>query len=69
MVKKKPSASSRHAQQTTVSAESIFSRPPSKKTEGALGPKPQASGDDGGVDYSDIPALTEEQLAGFSHQS
>jgi len=50
-----------------VSAESIFSKPPSKKQAAVLSriAKRQATGDDSGIDYSDIPALTSEQLARF----
>ena len=50
-----------------MSAESIFSKPPSKKQAAVLSriAKRQATGDDSGIDYSDIPALTSEQLARF----
>jgi uncharacterized protein (DUF4415 family) len=50
-----------------VSAESIFSKPPSKAQKGVLSriAKRQAAGDDSGIDYSDIPPLTDEQLAQF----
>ena len=50
-----------------MSAESIFSKPPGKKQKAVLAriAKRQAAGDDSGIDYSDIPALTDEQLAGF----
>ncbi len=67
MAKKKLSVSSRHARQTTVSAESIFSKPLSKNQKALLArvAKRQAASDDAGIDYSDIPALTDEQLAGF----
>ena len=52
---------------TVVSAESIFSKPPSKKQKTLLArvAKRQATGDDGAIDYTDIPALTDKQLAGF----
>ena len=71
MQKKKPSASSPRARQTTVSAESIFSKPPSKKQKAVLTrvAKRQAAGDDAGINYSGIPALTEGQLAGFRRAS
>jgi uncharacterized protein (DUF4415 family) len=51
----------------TVSAESIFGKTPSKKQKAVLArvARRQAVGDDAGIDYSDIPALTDEQLAGF----
>jgi uncharacterized protein (DUF4415 family) len=67
LVKKKTSASSRRAKQTGVSAESIFSKPPSKRQKAVLArvAKRQAAGDDSAIDYSDIPALTDEQLAKF----
>jgi uncharacterized protein (DUF4415 family) len=50
-----------------VSAESIFSKPASKKQKALLArvAKRQAAGDDAGIDYSDLPELTVEQLAGF----
>ena len=67
MTKKKSSASSRPAKQIRVSAESIFSKPVSKAQKGVLPriAKRQAAGDDSGIDYSDIPPLTDEQLAQF----
>ena len=67
MAKKKPSVSSRPAKLISVSAESIFSKPPSKAQKAALSriAKRQAAGDDSAIDYSDIPALTDEQLAQF----
>jgi len=67
MAKKKPPASSRPAKLISVSAESIFSKPVGKKQSAALSriAKRQASGDDCGIDYSDIPPLTNEQLAQF----
>jgi len=50
-----------------VSAESIFSKSPTKKQKTVLTrvARRQAEGDDSGIDYSEIPALTDEQLAGF----
>ena len=67
MTKKKSSASSRPAKQKSVSAESIFSKPLSKAQKGALSriAQRQAAGDDSGIDHSDIPPLTDEQLAQF----
>jgi uncharacterized protein (DUF4415 family) len=67
MTKKKSSASSRPAKKTSVSAESIFSKPVSNAQKGVLSriAKRQAAGDDSGIDYSDIPLLTDEQLAQF----
>ena len=67
MTKKKSSASSRPAKRTSPSAESIFSKPVSKAQKGVLSriAKRQAAGDDSGIHYSDIPPLTDEQLAQF----
>ena len=50
-----------------MSAESIFSRPFNKRQRAVLAriAKRQAAGDDSGIDYSDIPALTDAQLARF----
>jgi len=50
-----------------VSAESIFAKPPNKKQKAVLAriAKRQAAGDESGIDYSDIPALTDKKLAGF----
>jgi len=50
-----------------VSAESIFSRRPTKKQKAVLTriAKRQAAGDDSNIDYSDIPPLTDRQLAEF----
>ena len=50
-----------------MSAESIFSKPVGKRQKAALSriAKRQAAGDDSGIDYSDIPPLTNEQLAQF----
>ena len=67
MAKKKSSASSRPAKLVSVSAESIFNKPLSKKQKAILSriAKRQATGDDSGIDYSDIPALTDQQFAQF----
>ncbi len=67
MAKKKVSVSSQRAKQTTVSAESIFRKPPSKRQRATLAgiAKRQVAADDFKIDYSEIPALTDEQLAGF----
>jgi len=50
-----------------VSAESIFNKPLTKRQKAILGriAKRQLAGDDSDIDYSDIPALTDEQLAEF----
>jgi hypothetical protein len=49
----------------TRDAESIFSKPVSKPEKSVLSriAKRQAAGDDAGIDYSEITALTDEQLA------
>lgn len=48
-------------------AESIFSKPPGKRQKAVLSriTKRQAAGDDSDIDYSDIPRLTDAQLAQF----
>ena len=65
MAQKKLSASSRRARLTRVSAEDILTKPLSKRDKADLAriAKRQAAEDDSQIDYSDIPALTEEQLA------
>jgi hypothetical protein len=67
MAKKKLSGSSRPAKLISVSAESIFSKPLSKKQNAVLSriARRQAAGDDSDIDYSDIPPLTDEQPARF----
>ena len=67
MTKRKPSASSRRVKLTSVSADSIFSKPANKEQKAVLSriAKRQAAGDDSGIDYSDIPPLTDAQLAQF----
>ena len=64
---KKSSASSRPAKLISVSAESIFNKPVSKRQKAVLARVAgrQAAKDDSGIDYSDIPALTNAQLAQF----
>jgi uncharacterized protein (DUF4415 family) len=64
---KKSSVSSRRGKQISVSAESIFSKPLNKRQREVLAriAKRQAAGDDSGIDYSDIPPLTDAQLARF----
>ena len=65
MKKKKSSASSRHVRLVSGSAEDILKKPLSKQQKADLAriAKRQAAGDDSGIDYSDIPALTRDQLA------
>ena len=50
-----------------MSAESIFSKPLNKRQTAVLARirKRQAAPDDSGLNYSDIPSLTDEQLARF----
>ena len=64
---KKSSASSRPVKRISVSAESIFSKPVSKRQKAVLArmARRQAAKDDSAIDYSDIPALTNAQLAQF----
>jgi len=67
MVKKKSSASSQPAKLVSVSAEDIFRKPLTKRQKAILNriAKRQAAGDDSEIDFSDIPELTDEQLAQF----
>ena len=67
MTKKKSSASSQPAKPIRVSAESIFSKVPSKKQKAVLSriTKRQAAGNDSGIDYSDIPSLSDQRLLQF----
>ena len=64
---KKSSASSRPVKLISVSAESIFNKPVSKQQKAVLArvAARQAAKDDSRIDYSDIPALTNAQLAQF----
>ena len=50
-----------------MSAESIFGKPLNNRqtTDLAAIAKRQAAGDDSGIDYSDIPPLSDEQLKRF----
>ena len=50
-----------------MSAESIFGKPLNKRQENVLDRigERQAAGDDSDIDYSDLPPLTDEQLARF----
>ena len=67
MAKKKQSESSRPAKRTSPSAERIFSKPVSRAQRAVLSriARRQAAGDDSGIDYSDIPALSRRQLSEF----
>lgn len=62
---KKQSESSRPDRPIQMSAESIWSKPPNKRQKASLEAiaKMQKLGDATQIDYSDIPALTEKQLA------
>jgi uncharacterized protein (DUF4415 family) len=64
---KKLSASSRPGKQIRVSAESIWNKPLTKRQKTALEGvvKKQKRADASQIDYSDIPALTDKQLAQF----
>lgn len=50
-----------------MNAKSMFSKPTSKKQKAVLSriAKRQAYGNDSEIDYSDIPPLTDKQLAQF----
>ena len=64
---KKSSASSRLGKQIRVSAESIWNKPLTERQKTALdrAAKRQKRADASQIDYSDIPALTDKQLAQF----
>lgn len=64
---KKRSVSSRPDRPSSASAGSTSSKPLSEKhrTQLAWIAKRQAAGDDSGIDYSDIPELSDEQLSQF----
>ena len=64
---KKSSASSQLGKRISVRAESIFGRPLNKRQKAVLAriATRQAADDDSDIDYSDIPSLTDEQLAQF----
>ena len=63
----KSSASSRPGKQISVSAESIWNKPLSKRQKAALDgvAKRQKRADAAPIGYSDIPALTDRQVAEF----
>jgi len=62
---KKSSASSPHAPLKSMSSADIRNRPWTEKERQTLrrAARRQASGDDSGIDFEDIPRLTDEQLA------
>lgn len=63
---KKSSESSRPAKLTSASARSIAKKPLSKRQSAVLSgiAKRQAADDDSAINYSDIPSLSDELLAG-----
>lgn len=62
---KKSSASSQPEKLKSVSADYIFNKPLTKEQKSVLRKikSKQDAGDDSEIDYSDIPPLTDEQLA------
>ena len=64
---KRQSESSQPARPIRRSAESIWSKPLTKTQKASIAriAKRQARGDATQIDYSDVPALTEKQLAQF----
>lgn len=66
-IAKKQSGSSQPEKPIRVSAESIWSKPLSKRQRAVFDvvAKSQALGGDAHIDYSDIPSLSDKQLAQF----
>ena len=66
-MERKSSVLSRRGKRISASAESIFSKPLTRRQKAVLGriAKRQSAGRDSGINYSDIPPLTDEQLAEF----
>jgi uncharacterized protein (DUF4415 family) len=64
---KKLSASSQHGKQIRASAESIWTKPLTERQRATLDgvARRQKRADAAQIDYSDIPALTDKQLAQF----
>src|SRR5215475_1480198 len=64
-MKKKSSESSRQEKLVSVSADYIFNKPLTTKQKAVLRKikAKQDAGDDSGIDFSDMPELTDEQLA------
>ena len=62
-----PAGDSAHAKQIRASAESIWNRPLTKRQKAALDgvARRQKRADASRIDYADIPALTDKQLAQF----
>ena len=67
-MEKKSSVSSRRGTLTSVKSDVIFNKPLTKSERETLRrtAKRQAAGDDSYIDYSDIPPLTDEQLASMT---
>jgi uncharacterized protein (DUF4415 family) len=65
LMAKKLSGSSRREKPVRASAESIWNKPLTKELKTALdgAAKRQKRGDASPIDYSDIPALTDKQIA------
>src|SRR5438309_479009 len=65
---KKPSKPSRRETLTSVKAEDIFKKPLTKRERETVRrtAERQAASDDSQLDYSDIPPLTDEQLAAMA---
>ena len=64
-MKKKTSESSRQEKLVSVSADYMFNKPLTAKQKAVLRKikAKQDAGDDSGIDFSDVPELTDEQLA------
>lgn len=71
LMTKKRSASSQPEKPTRVSAESIWNKPLTERQKTALDrvARRQKQADPSEIDYSDIPALTDKQLAQFKRPS
>src|ERR1017187_344426 len=67
-MEKKLSGSSRRGTLTSVKAEDIFNKPLTKRERETVRrtAERQVAGDDLHIDYSDIPPLTDEQLAAMT---
>ena len=67
-MQKKLSGSSRRGTLTSVKAEDIFNKPLTKRERETVRrtAERQAASDDSHIDYSDIPPLTDKQLAGMT---
>src|SRR5215471_6589922 len=65
---KKRSASSRRGKPVSVKAEDIFAKPLTKRERETLRrtAERQRAGDDSQIEYSDVPPLTDRQLAAMT---